>query len=271
MRHLLSATLTVLLTASSASSQLSALTNADILRLATAGLPDQALITMINEAKANNAAKFDLGPLALSELTARKVSQAVIAALSQPAEKPSSLAETSPALATQAKRTGPNGAIARCANGALVLVATGANTCKDLGGVAEWYEPTVARVLAEPRPVRFDNTLDRRKFDKVYAAGKAVDNASLSEIASPRLWVRSASAANAQFAQLMLTFDLEISIARDKATTDAEKALVGHFQGAHIFFNLYEVQSHLGHPSAFDVLKQASARLDSANMSYLGK
>jgi hypothetical protein len=33
----------------------------------------------------------------------------------------------------------PTGAVARCRNGGFVFVATGANTCKNAGGVAEWF------------------------------------------------------------------------------------------------------------------------------------
>ena len=84
-----------------AQSKVSTLTNADVVRFVAYGMPEQAVVNLVTEAVQARAAQFDLGPSAVSDLTAHGVSQAVMAAMR---ELPKS------AAATQAPI--PDGAVA---------------------------------------------------------------------------------------------------------------------------------------------------------------
>lgn len=68
---------------------------------------------------------------------------------SAPILKPTSTVELLPSNTTSRESAiGPNGAVARCRDGALVLVPTGSNTCAEAGGVAEWFVPPSERTAA---------------------------------------------------------------------------------------------------------------------------
>jgi hypothetical protein len=88
MKYMLRVTVAVLLTAfsvHSASAQVSALTNADVIRyVTTMHMPDQVTINLINEATVAKATQFDLSPAGVADLAAHGVSPAVIAAMRQP-------------------------------------------------------------------------------------------------------------------------------------------------------------------------------------------
>jgi hypothetical protein len=105
-------------------------------------------------------------------------------------------------------------------------------------------------------------TLDRQKFDKVYAAGKAVDGAKyLSAVGvTPR-----------QFQQLLLAFTTEISIVSDKATTEAESSLAGQYQLAQLQFDLLLAESADPRLRYNGTMEKATDTLDAANKIYLGK
>jgi hypothetical protein len=102
--------------------------------------------------------------------------------------------------------------------------------------------------------------IDRSKFDKVYAAAKALD---ASDYALSRgLLAR----------QAMLAFQTEVSIAHDKATTKAEKALAGDYAEAQWKYELkldpiLNLSSEAWQAARADV----RAILDRANSIYLGK
>lgn len=112
---------------------------------------------------------------------------------------------------------------------------------------------------AAPAP-RAGTTIDRKKFDDVYAAGKAVDAA----------W--SASVPPRRFQQLLLAFGTEVSIVFDK-TTDAERSLAKQYQMAQLKFELgaAQVDGRTSHYDGIETLKEASELLDAANKMYLGK
>lgn len=103
MKYMLSVTVAVLLTAfsvHSASSQVSTLTNADVIRfVATMRMSEEVVIALINEATAGRATRFDLSPSAVTDLAARGVSPAVIAAMGQPAAPTPPAAAAPPAVA----------------------------------------------------------------------------------------------------------------------------------------------------------------------------
>lgn len=85
MKYVFQITVAVLLTAffghsASAQSRSTALTNADVIRLAAMGVSDQTVIAVIHEAKAT---RFDLSPQAVSKFGVSGVSTAVIATMRQ--------------------------------------------------------------------------------------------------------------------------------------------------------------------------------------------
>jgi hypothetical protein len=85
MKNMLRVTVAVLLTAvsvHSASAQAPALTNADVTRLVAVHVSDQTVIAAIHEAKAT---QFDLSATAVSDLTIKGVSPAVIVVMRQSA------------------------------------------------------------------------------------------------------------------------------------------------------------------------------------------
>jgi hypothetical protein len=105
--------------------------------------------------------------------------------------------------------------------------------------------------------------LDRSKFDKVYAAGKAVHEASyLSAVGvSPR-----------QFQQLLLAMNTELSIAADKVTTKAEKSLFGKYQMAELSFDLgLTFYGRYNATKGTAAMREATERIDAADKIYLGK
>ena len=76
--------------------------------------------------------------------------------------------------------------------------------------------------------------LDRPTFDKVYAAGKVVDNARF----------QSAVGVSArQFQLAILALHTELSVVFDKATTKADKALAAQYQQAELQFSLGAAQA----------------------------
>jgi hypothetical protein len=83
MKHAMPIAIAVLLTGllgQPAAAQTSGLTNADVVRLVAARVPDQTVITVIQEAAAT---RFDLSSRAVVELAAQDVSSAVITAMRQ--------------------------------------------------------------------------------------------------------------------------------------------------------------------------------------------
>lgn len=84
VRSALAALVTALTVCSAAAQRtVSPLANADVIRFAAIGLPEQSVITLVNEAVAANAARFDLSPSSVSDLVAHGISPAVIAAMRQ--------------------------------------------------------------------------------------------------------------------------------------------------------------------------------------------
>ncbi len=87
MRHALSLVAALLLAVAAthpASGQTpSTLMNADVVRFVATGMPDQVVMTLIDEANNARATQFDLSPSAVSDLAGHGVSQVVIAAMRQ--------------------------------------------------------------------------------------------------------------------------------------------------------------------------------------------
>lgn len=129
-----------------------------------------------------------------------------------------------------------------------------AYTNKDLGYVPPPPPPLTAAELAD---------LDRAKFAKTYAAGKAVAEAQYLSVVG--VSVR-------QLQDALVTFSTEISIASDHSTTKGEKALVTQyllaqlsFQSALMSYRRYDASGYTA------AMREASTRLDAANKIYLAK
>jgi hypothetical protein len=220
MKYVFSVTVAVLLTAfsvQSASAQptLTALTNADVIRLVALRVSDQTVIAVINDAKIT---QFDLSASAVSELTVLGVAAPVIAAMRQPSI-PMPRSTPAPTPKVPVTRT----------------------------------TPTITE-------------LDRQKFDRVYAAGKAVDVA------------RGVEGAPGQFQQLLFAFDVEISFVQDKVTTPAEWSLMWNYMLASAQFRLglatYLIPGKRASDwtcCGIDRMELASTTLNEANQIYLGK
>lgn len=105
--------------------------------------------------------------------------------------------------------------------------------------------------------------LDRSKFDKVYAAGKAM-------VESPKYEPGLAAALVTR--QAMLAFKTEVAIAADRASSKAEKVLAGKYGEAQWRYELGLVpELHLSLEKWKVAYAKASAALEDANAMYLGK
>lgn len=105
--------------------------------------------------------------------------------------------------------------------------------------------------------------LDKTKFDKVYAAGKAMVDAPKYE---------AGLAAALVTRQANLAFKSEVSMAVDKATTKAEKALAAKYAEAQWRFELdLAPERHLSRDAWKAALDKAYGVLDAADRMYLGK
>lgn len=202
----------------SAQPKLTALTNADVVRLVAMRVSDQAVIAVVNEAKMT---QFDLSPTAVSELRILGVAATVIAAMRQPSVP---MPPTAAAPMFQAKVP-----------------------------------------LTKPTPTV--TGLNRQKFDRVYAAGKAVDVAARVEGIVP-----------GKFQELLFALDVEISFIQDKVTTAAEWSLMYRYTLASAQFRLGLADYRTPGKREFDwtccginTMELASATLYYANTIYLGK
>ena len=107
--------------------------------------------------------------------------------------------------------------------------------------------------------------LNRAKFDKVYAAGKAVASAR---------YLGAVGVSPRKFQQLNLAFSRELSIVADTAMTKGEKALFGRYQKASLKFELAIAQRTGGGLSGWKArtaMREAVDLLDAANKIYRGK
>jgi hypothetical protein len=109
--------------------------------------------------------------------------------------------------------------------------------------------------------------LDRRKFDRVYAAGKTVDVARGTE-----------GFTAGQFQQFLFVFDVEISSVQDNVTTPAEWSLMWNYMLASVQFRLglatYLIPGKRASDwtcCGIDRMELASITLSDANKIYLGK
>jgi hypothetical protein len=107
--------------------------------------------------------------------------------------------------------------------------------------------------------------LNRAKFEKVYAAGRAVASAQ---------YLGAVGVSPRKFQQLNLTFSKALSIVADTAMTKGEKALFGQFQIAALRFELAIAQRSGGGLSGWKArktMREAMGLLDAANKVYRGK
>lgn len=136
-------------------------------------------------------------------------------------------------------------------------------TNADVPSVDTTATPAAAGDAATPTA---DDVVDKSKFDKVYATGKVVDEAQLMSAVGVTLQ---------QFQQFVLAFSTEVSVARDKATTKAEKSLADKYAMAYTQYSFGGLQVSSPIPDTqkkgLDAMKKASDLLEAANKIYLGK
>jgi hypothetical protein len=105
---------------------------------------------------------------------------------------------------------------------------------------------------------------NRAKFDKVYAAGRAVASAQ---------YLRAVGVSRRKFQQLNLAFSRELSILVNTPMTTDEKALFGRYQIASLKFELAIAQRTGGGLSGWKaraMMRKAADHLDAANRIYRG-
>jgi hypothetical protein len=162
--------------------------------------------------------------------------------------------------------------------------------------VAAMRHPSTPIPPPTPQPVSLTRTaptaaeLDRQKFARVYAAGKAVDlarslggfDAVDAHRAATGFDVNDARAVGGitpgQFQQLLFAFDVELSFVQDKVTTPAEWSLMWDYMLASAQFRLglatYLIPGKRASDWAccgVDRMELASTTLNDANKIYLGK
>jgi hypothetical protein len=123
-------------------------------------------------------------------------------------------------------------------------------------GVPEAIIAAIQRVPASS--VEDAGRLDRQKFDKVSAAGKALRDA-----------VGGTSATLGQIDRLLQAFKAEVTSAKDKATTQAERSLATTYALAQLQFETGLSQMIV--PQRVETWAKARATLDEAEKAYSTK
>jgi hypothetical protein len=254
MKYLCSVIVAVLLTAfsvSSVSAQVSTLTNADVIHLVGMGVSDATVIAVINEAKTT---QFDLGALALANLTASRVSTAVITAMRQ---------SSTPALAPS-PNSGTDQLVTVGRPQTLAEAEAEAKKRPNSGGnwmlPASKPKPKEALTATKALTAAEAADLDRSKFDTVYSTGKAMQVAVLTR----------------DFTEAKNAFDTAVQIARDKASTKAERALIQQYLDVSTKFDIWVLREQTSRLSREYVdtttpFQEALDMLAAANAVYLRK
>jgi len=123
-------------------------------------------------------------------------------------------------------------------------------------GVSEAVIAAIQRVPASR--VEDAGRLDRQKFDKVSAAGKALGDA-----------VGGTSATLGQIDRLLQAFKAEVTSAKDKATTPAERSLATTYALAQLQFETGLSQMNV--PQRAETWAKARATLDEAEKASSSK
>lgn len=131
-----------------------------------------------------------------------------------------------------------------------------ASTALKASGVSEAVIAAMQRTPAAT--VDDDASIDLLKFTRVYEAGRALSRA-----------VGGTSATVGQIEHLLQTFKTEVSVARDKATTQRERSLVIKYTVAQLQFDEGLNQMHV--PLRLDAWAKATAALENADKVYQGK
>lgn len=161
---------------------------------------------------------------------------------------------SSPLHAQQRAPTAPAPTAAQLQTENARLTAENARLTAEIGRLTA--ELARATPLTTAPPVA-KAAIDKGKFDKVYAAGKAIEQAAIGDI-SRREWDG-----------LMRTFKTEASIASDKSTSPEENHLSAEYSIAALQFSAWVVMTDPAKKAEY--WTKATDKLDTANAVYLAK